>query len=117
MVVSPVFWTRLSIIFTTAPTTSRKVVGRNIVIPTDTGAVDQQVGVPGGKYNRLPLVSSVGHKIDVSLLIRQHFHEIAQTGFRVSKRAATSAVAVHGTEVAVSVHQRVTGRPLLYGPC
>ena len=77
-------------------------------------AVDQQVGEAGGKHDRLlPLFVEVRLKIDRILFdIREHVvGELghARLGVTVSRRG----VAVHRTEVAVAVDQRVMQRKRL----
>ncbi len=78
------------------------------------GAVDQKVGITAWQYHRLFFrLVKVGHKIHSVLIdICQQFHgNFGQTGFCVTH--GCGAVAVHGTEVAVTVHQRIAGRPFL----
>ena len=76
--------------------------------------IDKKVGISGGEHNRFLLcLIKVGHKVNrVFIDIGQHFHGyLAETGFRISH--GSSAVSVHGTEVSMSVHQRITCGPLL----
>ena len=87
------------------------VVGRNIGGHThgDTGrTVDQQVGEVAGQYlGFLQPVVIVGAEIHRILVdIPQHIHrQLAHTGLGVT--IGSRRVAVHGTEVAVTVHQHI----------
>ena len=90
-------------------------MGRNIGSHTDRDAgrtVHQQVGIAAGKDRRLFLrFIEVGHKCHGVLVdIRQHLHgDFGQSRFGISH--GRSAVSVHGTEVAVSVYQRIAHGP------
>src|SRR5690606_8036122 len=88
-----------------------QVVGRDVGGHPDGdagGAVDEQVGNPGGQHRRLlQRVVEVGDEIDGVLVdVPQHLHgQLREAGFRVAH--GRRRVAVYGAEVAVAVHQRV----------
>ena len=94
-----------------------QVVRRNIRCHTngDTGAaIYQNIGKTSRKNRRFFLsLIKVRHEINGILAnIRQHLHgNTAQSCLGVSHRCG--AVAVHGTEVSMSIYKRVTGRPFL----
>ena len=78
------------------------------------GSVDQQIRETGRQYRRLLLcLVKVRNKINSILIdIRQHFHgDFAET--RLSISHGSSTVAVHRTEVSVSVNQRIMRVPFL----
>ena len=78
------------------------------------GSVDKQVRVSGRENSWLLLrLIKVGNKIyGIFSDIGQHFHgNLAQTGLGISH--GCRAVAVHGTEVAVTIHKRISGGPFL----
>ena len=90
-------------------------MGRNIGGHADCdagGAVDQKIGEScrqdGGFFLRF---IEVGNKIDrILAYIRQHLHgDLGQP--RLCITHGRGAVAVHGTEVAVSVHQGIAHGP------
>ena len=94
-----------------------KVVGRNVGRHSDGDSlrtVHQQVRVAGRKdcrlFFRLVKVRDKVHRILVD--VRQHLHgDLGKSGFRITHGG--SSVAVHASEVSVSVHQRITGGPFL----
>ena len=94
-----------------------QVVGRDIGGHTDgdtLGTVHQQVRVTGRQNNRFFLrLIEVWHKVyGIFVDIGQHLHgDLAQSCLCVSH--GRCAVAVHGTEVAVTVYQRISCGPLL----
>ena len=94
-----------------------QIVRRNIGRHTDSdslGAVDHEIRKTGRKHRRLLLrLVKVRRKIyRVFINICRHLHgDLRQTCLRVTH--GRCPVSVHGTEVAVSVHQRVSGRPFL----
>ena len=94
-----------------------KIVRGNIGSHTDSdtgGSVDQQVGIPAGKHHRLLLgLVKVRYEIHRVLVdVGQHFDgHPCQTGFRISHGCGT--VSVHGSEIPMSVDQRISGIPLL----
>ena len=89
-----------------------QVMGRDIGCHTngDTGtAVHQDIGEPAGQNRRLlQTVIVVGAEVDGFLVDvgEHHSGDLAHLGFGIS--VCCRRVAVHRTEVAVSVHQRVT---------
>ena len=91
----------------------RRDVGRHA--DRDTGrAVHQQVGEAGGQYDRLlALLIEIRLEIDrVFLDIRQHVVcQLGHAGLGVT--VSCRRVAVHGTEVAVTVDQRIVQRERL----
>ena len=94
-----------------------EIVWRNIGRHTDSdsgGAVDQKIRETAGKHGGLFFcLIKVRHKFDGVLVdVGQHLHgDLRKPCLCITHRG--SAVAVHGTEVAVSVHQRITKAPLL----
>ena len=94
-----------------------QVMRRNVCGHTDRNTrstVYQKVRVSRRQNNRLPLrLIKVWLEIDgIFIDIRQHLHRnLAQPCFRISHGRST--VAVHRTEVSVSVNQRISRRPLL----
>ena len=94
-----------------------QVVGRNIRCHTngDTGtAIYQNIRVTGRKNRRFFLcLIKVRHEINgIFADICQHLHgNTAQSRLGISHRCGT--VAVHGTEVSMSIYKRVTGSPFL----
>ena len=93
------------------------VMGRDVGRHTDRdacGAVGQEVRVSGGKHRgllfRLVKVRYEIHRILAD--IRQHFHgDLREPCLGITHGGCP--VSVLGAEVAVSVYQRVTGRPFL----
>ena len=81
----------------------------------DSGSsVYQKIGITGGKHYRLSLrLVKVRLKINRILIdISQHLHGyLTETGFRVPHRRGS--VAVYGTEVPMTVYQRISGGPVL----
>ena len=78
------------------------------------GAVDQQVGEPGGKDPGLfPALVEVGVPVHSILFdVPEHFvGDLAQTGLGVT--VGCRGVAIHGAEVAVAVHQHVAHGEIL----
>ena len=78
------------------------------------GAVHQQMRETCRKHGRLLLrLIKVGNKVHgIFTDIRGHFHGNF-TQSRLGITHGRCAIAVHGTEVAVSIHQRVTGVEIL----
>ena len=81
----------------------------------DTGCtVYEKIRKSGRKHSRLLLrLVKVGGKINGILVdVRRHLHgDPAQTRLCITHRR--SAVAVHGTEVSMTVHERISCRPFL----
>ena len=90
---------------------------RNIRCHTDgnsIGPIDQEIWKSGWKNVRLLLrLIKVRGKINGILAdICRHFHgNLTQPGLCITH--GRSPVAVHGTEVSMTVHQRISGRPFL----
>ena len=88
-----------------------QVVGRDVgghAHGDAAGAVDQQVGEPSGKDPGLfPALVEVGVPVHSILFdVPEHFvGDLAQTGFGVT--VGCRGVAIHGTEVAVAIHQHI----------
>ena len=88
-----------------------KVVGRDIgghAHGDAAGAVDQQVGEPGGEHlGLLPGLVKVGVPVHSILLnVPQHFiRQLGQPGLGVT--VGGGGIAIHGAEVAVAVHQHI----------
>ena len=78
------------------------------------GSVYKQVRITAGQNGGFLLgFIEVGHKIyGIFIDIRQHFHrDLGKPGFRITHGGST--VTILGTEVSVTVYQRVSGGPLL----
>ncbi len=94
-----------------------QVMGRNIGSHShgdSRGTVYQQVGIPAGKHHWFPLcVIEIGHKIHGILVdVSQQFHgNLRKPCLRVTHGSST--VTIHGSEVPMTVHQGIPGRPFL----
>ena len=90
-----------------------QVVGRDVgghAHGDAAGAVDQQVREPGGEHGGLLQgLVEVGHEVHRVLVdVRHHLRsQLGEPGLGVSH--GRRAVAVHGTEVAVTLHQQIPG--------
>ena len=94
-----------------------EIVGRNIgghAHGDAGGAVDQQIGEPGGQHpGFLPAFIEVGVPVH-GLLFDVPEHFVAElTESRLGVTVSSGGIAVHGTEVAVTVHQHIAHGEIL----